>query len=160
MIVLVRIDDRLIHGQVVVGWVNEVKANHIVVANDNIARDETYKSLMEIAVPRSVKVSFFNIDEASEKLQDNEMDKQKILLLVNNPDDLLTMVKKGLMLKSINVGGMRFSRGKKEILKSVYVNNKDIEAFKKLSALGIEIEGRATPTDKMLDIICLLKKKC
>lgn len=157
MIVFVRIDDRLIHGQVVVGWVNEVKANHIVVVNDKVVNDEAYKSLTKIAVPNSIKVSFLEVDEAVDKLQKIEMEKQKILLLVSNPEDLLSMVKKGLVIKSVNVGGMRFYHGKREIIKFVFVNNKDIDAFKKLSALGVTIESRATPTDRMVDIKSLLK---
>lgn len=156
MIVLVRIDDRLIHGQVVVGWVNEVKSNHIVVVNNDVAKDESYKSLMEIAVPSSIKVSFFDVDSAVEKLEDDELKKYRVLLLVSSPVDLFHMVKKGFVLKQVNVGGMRYKAGKKEILKSVFVNSADIEALKKLSALGIAIEGRATPTDRIVDIIkCL-----
>jgi mannose/fructose/sorbose-specific phosphotransferase system IIB component len=154
MIVLVRVDDRLIHGQVIVGWVNEVKANHIIVINDEIARDERTKSIMEIAVPSHIKVSFFCVDYAVEKLQNTKIDnKSRILILVNDPNDLLRMVKKGVLFKTINVGGMRFSKGKREILKSIYVDDKDIEVFKKLSSYGIMIEGRAIPTDKIIDIM-------
>lgn len=156
MIALARIDDRLIHGQVVVGWVNAVKVTHIVVVEDGVAVDEVQQSFMRMAVPPHLKVLFMTVAGASEKLKGNGMPKDRLLLLFTNPEDAATLVKNGVALKEVNVGGMRFARGKREVLKSVFVDQKDILAFRSLSALGVALIGKMVPTDPPVDVMRVL----
>ncbi len=153
MIVLARIDDRLIHGQVVVGWVNAVKANHIAVVHDGVAADEMQKGFMRLAVPPQLKVSFFTVAEAVEKLKGNGLSKDRLLLLFTNPDDAVELVKNGIHLKELNIGGMRFSRGKREVMKSVFLNEQDVQSFRSLSALGVTLVGKMVPTDTSVDVM-------
>jgi mannose/fructose/sorbose-specific phosphotransferase system IIB component len=152
---LVRIDDRLIHGQVVVGWVRFFNADHIIVANDATAHDAMQKALYEMVVPRELKVSILTLSETAEKFKQAAFGNDAIILLVSQPQDIVTLVNLGMIIKSINVGGMRFEPGKQQISKSISVNTEDCAALAELINQGIEIEGRAVPTDEKLDIIKL-----
>lgn len=153
---LVRIDDRLIHGQVVVGWVRFFSANHIIVADDAVAKDAMQKALYEMVVPREVKVSILTLRETVQRLSENTFANDDIILLVSRPSEILALINLGLAIKSINVGGMRFEPGKRQITKSVSVNDEDIAVFRELATKGIEIEGRAVPTEEKIDILKLL----
>jgi mannose/fructose/sorbose-specific phosphotransferase system IIB component len=150
---LVRIDDRLIHGQVVVGWVRFLNADHIVVANDATANDAMQKALYEMVVPRELKVSILTISETAEKFKQAAFGNDTIILLVSRPQDALDLLNLGMVIKSINVGGIRFEPGKRQISKSISVNKADCTALAELIAKGVEIEGRAVPTDEKLDIV-------
>jgi mannose/fructose/sorbose-specific phosphotransferase system IIB component len=142
---LIRIDDRLIHGQVVVGWSKALTIERLVVVNDAIAKNAMQKTLMEMAVPAGLKVQFLTVEEAA--TQSRSADKVRSLLLFSNPMDLLDYQKKGGPLTSVNVGGMHFCEGKRQVSKTVCVNNDEVTAFKELKALGVEFEVRAVPGD-------------
>ena len=152
---LVRIDDRLIHGQVVVGWVRFLNADHIIVTDDDVAKDVMQKALYEMVVPRELKVSILTVTETAEKFKQNFFGNDNIILLLSRPGDVLQLVNAGMKMKSINVGGMRFEPGKRQITKSVSVNDEDSVILHDLASKGIEIEGRAVPTDEKIDIIKL-----
>jgi mannose/fructose/sorbose-specific phosphotransferase system IIB component len=142
---LIRIDDRLIHGQVVVGWVKALNIQRLVVVNDEIAKNNMRRTLMEMAVPSGLKVSFYTVEEAAGARESHP--KESSLLLFSNPVDVLNFAKKGGPLTSINVGGMHFGEGKHQVSKTVCVDAADIEAFKELKGRGVELEVRAVPGD-------------
>ena len=151
-IVLIRIDDRLIHGQVVVGWSHYLQANHIVVADNNIASDPTQKMLYEMVVPPDMKVSILSIKEAARMLQQDISPALKTIVLFSSPQDVLSYWQLGGPVKSVNIGGMRFEPGKKQIAQSISVNDADLAVFRELNQQNIELEGRAVPTDPQMDI--------
>lgn len=151
-IVLIRIDDRLIHGQVVVGWSRYLQVNQIVVADDAVASDPTQKMLYEMVVPPDIKVSILSVVEAAQLLQKQSPDAFRTLILFSKPQDVVSYWRTGGPVKSVNVGGMRFEPGKKQIAQTISVNNEDLVAFRELQSGTIELEGRAVPTDPPLDI--------
>ena len=91
---LIRIDDRLIHGQVVVGWVKALGIERLVVVNDAIAQNGMQKTLMEMAVPSGLKVYFFTVSEAANNFK-SEPTKERSLLLFSNPEDALEFSRQG-----------------------------------------------------------------
>src|ERR1700690_3540798 len=101
---LIRIDDRLIHGQVVVGWVKALGIQRLVVVNDAIAKNTMQKTLMEMAVPAGLKVSFYSVADAVPACR-QEGEKVRGLLLFSNPADVVAFLDQGGVLSSINVGG-------------------------------------------------------
>ena len=143
---LIRIDDRLIHGQVVVGWVKALDIQRLVVVNDAIAKNTMQKTLMEMAVPAGLKVSFCTVDEAVGACGGGS-EKSRSLLLFSNPVDVVAYQDKGGSLSSVNVGGLHFGEGKKQVCKTVCVTTEDVDAFKTLKKRGIELEIRAVPGD-------------
>lgn len=158
-ITLIRIDDRLIHGQVIQSWVKDKKIQRIFVCNDEVAGDEIRKVLMEIAVPADIKISILSINEAAVAAQEVQCIKEKTLFLFTNPRDLVKFVNLGVAVKSINIGAMHFSPGKKQILETVSVDEDDVSAFQELAKGGVELEVRAVPGDVKKDILKFLDKK-
>jgi mannose/fructose/sorbose-specific phosphotransferase system IIB component len=152
-IVLVRIDDRLIHGQVVEGWLKAIGANHIVVLSDEVAADKMQQILLSMAVPRNIKVTNFAVEEGAKKLQEAGFGgKERILLLLSRPADVLRLLNYGMKLASVNVGGMHFSQGKKQILRNVSVDEGDLKSLKAIADLGVTLEGRVLPADEMINV--------
>jgi mannose/fructose/sorbose-specific phosphotransferase system IIB component len=143
---LIRIDDRLIHGQVVVGWVKALGIERLVVVNDMIAKNSMQKTLMEMAVPSGLKVSFYTVEEAAQNCRMGES-KERSLLLFSNPTDVVDFGQRGGALSVVNVGGMHFCEGKQQVSKTVCVHETDINAFKELRKQGVELEVRAVPGD-------------
>jgi PTS system mannose-specific IIB component len=155
---LIRIDDRLVHGQVVAGWVKAIKANHIMVVNDKVAQDQMQRVLLSMAVPGNLKLSVLSITEAAAVLKAGVPDNDRLIVLLNSPADALALVEKEVPVKSINVGGIHYCEGKKQILKAVCVDMVDIEALYQLERRGIELEGRIVPTDERINIMDSVRK--
>ena len=153
---LARIDDRLIHGQVVTSWSKETKCERIIVVNDEVAEDVMRKILLEQVAPPGVKSSVVGIDKAIRVLKNPKYDNVNVMLLFTNPTDVIRMIEGGVALKSINIGGMSFREGKKQITGAISVNDQDIEAFKKLNEKGIELEIRKVSSDSKINLMTKL----
>ena len=150
-IVLTRIDNRLIHGQVATAWTQYSGANLLLVANDDVAGNTTRQSLMNIAAPKGVQTRFFSIQKTIDVIF-KASPKQLIALIVETPQDVLRLVKGGVPIKKLNVGNMHMSEGKKQITKAVCVDEDDLNTFKELRNLGVEIEIQRVPTEAIEDI--------
>lgn len=151
-ILLTRIDNRLIHGQVGMTWTNTLGANLVIVANDEVSTDEVQQNLMDMVLPETAQSRYFTIEKTI-RIIDKAAPRQKILLVVRTPQDALRLVEGGVPLKKINVGNLHFSEGKKQISPVVSVDEKDIEAFKKLHDLGVELEVKGTPDERGFDLM-------
>lgn len=158
MVVLVRIDDRLIHGQVVVGWAKSLNASRIVVANDKLAEDEFQKDLIGLATPAGMNILILKINEALSQIKRGEFEDGRTILLVAKPVDGLRLVEGGLKIEEINVGGMRLFDDRRQVLPWVSVNEEEIDIFRKLADLGVKVEARAVPTDRKIDLLKLIDK--
>lgn len=151
-ILLTRIDNRLVHGQVGMTWTNTLGANLVIVANDEVAEDEVQQNLMDMVLPESAQSRFFPIEKVI-RIINKAAPHQKILLVVRTPQDALRLVEGGVPIKKINIGNLHFEEGKKQISSTVSVDEKDIETFKKLNSLGIDLEVKGVPSDKGFDLM-------
>lgn len=157
--VLVRIDDRLIHGQVVENWMKFLKINHVIVVNDFVASDRMQKTLFSMAVPDHAKISILTITQAKEAILNGQFEGDKAMLLLVSPQDVLNLINKGVRIKEVNVGGMHYSPDKKQILKAISVSKEDIQAFQELDKLGVYLEARMVPDDEKIDIMKIIKRE-
>ncbi|GBG93690.1 N-acetylglucosamine-specific PTS system IIB component [Ligilactobacillus salitolerans] len=124
-IVLTRIDNRLVHGQVGVTWTRAVGANLIVVANDQAAADPLQQKLMATTADSTgVGIRFFSLQKTIDIIH-KAADRQKIFIVVKTPADAVKLVEGGVPITKINVGNMHYGKGKKEITKKVYVDEQD-----------------------------------
>lgn len=155
-IVLSRIDDRLIHGQVATIWSKETGCNRIIVVSDEVAKDTLRKSLLVQVAPPGIKAHVLTIDKMVEIYKNPKYNSFKSLLLFTNPTDVLRIVEGGVDIKTVNIGGMSYKEGKKQITSAVSVNDEDIESFKKLDAKGIELEIRKVTTDSKTNLMSKL----
>lgn len=145
-ILMTRIDNRLIHGQVGVTWTNSLGANLVVVANDEAAVDPVAQSLMDMVVSEGVQTRYFTLQKTIDVIH-KAADRQKIFIVCKTPQDVLTLVRGGVPIKFVNVGNMHFVDGKKQIHKTVSVDDGDVNAFRELENLGITCEIRRVPDE-------------
>lgn len=150
---LVRIDDRLIHGQVVMAWSKAVSVKRIVVIDDKVAKDLIRKMLLETVAPPGVKVSVFNTLGGIEYLKSNVNSNEKLLLLFTNPATIVTLVENGIVITKVNIGGMSFMQGKTQLTKAVSLDEDDKNAFKALDKYGIILQIQVLPNDSPVDIM-------
>ncbi|OIO03952.1 MAG: hypothetical protein COX65_08860 [Elusimicrobia bacterium CG_4_10_14_0_2_um_filter_56_8] len=154
MIILYRVDDRLVHGQVVEGWVPHLRAEELAVVSDEIAGDEMRRAIMRFATPEDVDLKIMTVQEAVSYLPEAEKSGRKVLLLLPGLTETVALVEKGFRIPALNIGGMHYSAGKNlSIGKAIFLNDEDCAALKTLSAAGITIEGRGVPSDPPLDLM-------
>ncbi len=156
-IVLTRIDNRLIHGQVAVSWCAHINANIIVVVDDEVAKDENQRMLLDMAAPNDVGTRYFSVEEAIRKLP-KASPNQKIFLVVREADAIVKLVEGGIDIKEVNVGNMHFKEGKRQISPAICIDDNDARAFKKLHAAGVLCEARRVPTENSVEMMKLLKE--
>lgn len=147
-ILLTRVDNRLIHGQVGVTWVNHLGANLILVANDAVSKDPVQQSLMDMVVPDAIATRFFSIEKTIQVI-DKASPKQKIFLVCKTPQDALRLVEGGVKITEINIGNMHFSEGKQQISSTVSLDEDDKKTLRKLHELGVKIEQRRVPDERV-----------
>lgn len=129
-IVLTRIDNRLVHGQIVGEWAGAVGANLLVVADDKTANDSVDRSVMKIAADSlGLDVRFFSLDETIAKIG-KASSSQKILLVCRNPQSLRKLIEGGVEIDVVNVGNMHSSGDKRRLSDKVYVDDNDVEDLK------------------------------
>ena len=150
-ILLTRIDNRLIHGQVATQWNSTIGSNLILVANDDVSTNTMRQNLMKMAAPTGVATRFFSLDKTIEIIG-KASPKQKIFIVAESPQDVLKLVKGGVPIRKVNIGNMHMSDGKRQVATSVAVDDSDVAAFKELQELGVELEiqrGPSTPVENI-----------
>jgi mannose/fructose/N-acetylgalactosamine-specific phosphotransferase system component IIB len=147
-LVLVRVDDRLIHGQVVLGWTRAVSANRIVVADNATANDSMQQTLLKMAAPSGVKVSILTTDEAGEQLSSSTFKGENVMVLVRGPEALLDLRTAGVEFSKVNVGNVRSAEGRKRITKEVHASPEELHAWKQLADQGITLEAQWVPDQR------------
>ncbi len=152
MIVLFRVDDRLIHGQVVLGWGAVLKPDRIILADDFVASNEWERDLYASAAPPEIKVSILTLTEAAAQLKAGVFEGEKTILLVKNPGSVLSLMDLGLPVSEVNVGGIHFREGREKILDNVYLDAGERSAMRELVKRGVTLDGRALPSSKTVTL--------
>jgi len=152
MTIFTRIDDRLIHGQVVEGWVNFLKATSIFVADDKVASNALQRSIMEISVPQGLRVFIGGVQDICGRIRSSVSETGCAILLFSNPVDVLRALKTGLICPLINVGGMHYIPGKRRLMDVLAVDDADMNALKEILSRGVKIEIQTVPTAKPLPL--------
>ncbi|ADD79541.1 PTS mannose transporter subunit IIAB [Candidatus Riesia pediculicola] len=158
-IVLVRIDDRLIHGQVATRWTKDTRINRIIIINDSISEDKVRCMLLKQVSPPGINAHVVSIDKFIRVYSNPKYSKDRVMLLFTNPTDVLEIVRRGIEISSINIGGMSYKEGKQQVHDSISIDQKDVESFMELSRSGIELEIRKITSDKKTDMVRLIKSK-
>ncbi|GAB2024291.1 PTS sugar transporter subunit IIB [Lactovum odontotermitis] len=156
---LVRIDTRLLHGQVATAWTPDSKADRVIVVSDNVASDTMRKTLIEQAAPPGVHANVVPIKKFIEITKDPRFGGTHAFLLFENPEDALAVVEAcpGL-ITDINVGSMAHSAGKTMLNSVLSADQTDVAAFNKMRDLGVKFNVRKVPNDKNSDIFELIQK--
>lgn len=156
MITLVRVDHRLLHGQVAFSWTQYVGADCILIANDSVPNDELRKTTIKLAKPPSVKLVIKNITDSIEAIKSGVTDKYTLFIVVESVEDAWRLAQEIPEIKSINFGGIKAKEGSRNISKAVNLLPDEITRLNELVGQGVEIEIRQVPNDrKQLITECL-----
>ena len=155
-IVLFRLDERLIHGQVVVAWGEYLKPDRIVIFNNQIASSPWERELYMCCVPPDFQASVYNLEEASQKLSNGVFDKEKVIVLVDNPADISELHNRGIQIPEVNLGGMHYSQGREQILPYLYLSREEKDIFRKLMQQGVRFFCQDVPAAEKKDLRELL----
>ncbi len=156
-IIHVRIDDRLIHGQVATMWTNNLGATRIMVVDDAAANSEVMKMSLKLATPNGVSLSVLPVDKAAARINEGNYEGQRVLMLIKTPETLLRLIEKGVDIKAVNVGNLTYVDGKTKVSNTVAVTKEDVSNFRKLNEKGIKLMIQLIPSNPADDFLQLLR---
>ncbi|WP_281165186.1 PTS galactosamine transporter subunit IIB [Liquorilactobacillus sicerae] len=151
-IVLTRIDNRLVHGQVGVVWTSSIGANLLLVVNDDTAQDELQQQLMAATAETSgVGIRFWTVEKTIKNIF-RASPRQKIFLVVRTPQDVRRLVEGGVPIDQVNIGNMHYSEGKTQVTKYTYMDQADKDDLLFLADQGVDVYVQEVPEDKKQSI--------
>ncbi|MCI7352495.1 MAG: mannose/fructose/sorbose PTS transporter subunit IIA [[Actinobacillus] rossii] len=151
-ITLLRIDDRLIHGQVATSWAKAVKCEAIFAISDDVANDKLRSELLLQIVPPGLKGYVIPVEKAIKVYHNPQYTGKNILWLVTKPADVLRLIEGGVKIDKVNVGGMTYKDGNKMLSDAVTVGKADVDAFHKLLDLGVDLTMQKVATNPKVEI--------
>jgi mannose/fructose/N-acetylgalactosamine-specific phosphotransferase system component IIB len=154
---LYRIDDRLIHGQVVVGWGQPLGIGFIVLVDDEVRASDWEQELYRMGVPPNVEVCFASVEEAAARLTGWSSDARRGIVLTGDIAAMAALASRsGGTIGEVNVGGIHFRDGRKERLRYVYLTEAEAEALRALAGSGVRVSAQDVPTGRRIPLEELL----
>lgn len=147
---LARVDDRLIHGQVIHGWVPYLRIDVVIVADEQAAASEDQQMIARMAIPDNVTLAFVKPAEAYNQVQ--ALNNKNVLLLFRTPIQAWEAIQAGMILPSLNLGNCHFEPGKLQLRKTFCCSNKELSALRKIAASGVEINYQPAPDLKRTEV--------
>ncbi|MGA2384190.1 MAG: PTS sugar transporter subunit IIB [Gemmatimonadales bacterium] len=152
MIVLYRIDDRLIHGQVVVGWGQRLGIGFIVLVNDEVRASDWEQEICRMGVPPSIELVFATVAEAAARLPEWEGDGRRGIVLTGDVDTMVSLARAMPGRRCVNLGGIHAREGRTERLRYVFLTPEEATKLRALAAEGVEVTAQDVPTAKPVPI--------
>lgn len=156
MIKLLRIDHRLLHGQVAFSWTKFLESDCILVASDALMKDELKMNAIRMAKPTGIKLVMKNMEDSIKALNSGVTDKYKLFIIVESVEDAYQLATQVESIQSINIGGMKQMDGRRQISKAVFISEEDEKMLRELHDKGLELEVRLVPSDTKTNVIDLL----
>ena len=156
MIKLVRVDHRLVHGQVAFAWTRSVGTDCILIASDGVVKDELRSTALRMAKPSGIKMVIKSIEDSAKALNSGATDKYNLMILLESIEDAYRLCKKTDRIKQINLGGIKAADDKKQISMAVFVSDRDCELLREMNAAGIELEVRMLPDETGQNVMNLI----
>ena len=153
---LVRVDDRLIHGQVVVGWGRAVHPDVIVLADDDVAQNEWERELYQMGVPDRIEVKFASIDETIQQMEEWSSNTRKTIVLIGDVDSLARLCDGTTFIKDINLGGVHHEGDRRQRLPYLFLTEKEAQQLRGLVKRGIRVSAQDLPTSPPIELEDLL----
>ncbi|EAT16716.1 PTS sugar transporter subunit IIB [Desulfuromonas acetoxidans] len=153
-IVLARVDNRLIHGQVLEAWVPHVQADCLIVVDDVVAQDPFRKQLMVAVVPGELDVEVCSHAEVDQLCSAHLLDSRNVIVLFSTPQDALQAYREGIHFTRLNLGNMHAQEGKRCLSRTLFVGPEDQDDLNALCQLGVMISAQCIPTDRAMRWDC------
>ncbi|MFQ0970666.1 PTS system mannose/fructose/N-acetylgalactosamine-transporter subunit IIB [Gilliamella sp. ESL0232] len=152
---LTRIDDRLIHGQVITTWVKNYNIEQVLIINDKVAMDKVQQSVLTMSAPPELKVLVFGVQQFIDIIKKTPI-KKRTMLLFTNSIDVNKLIEGGLEIEKLNVGGMRMQEGRHQLSRAVSVTHEEKQAFKHIIEKNVKVEIQMVPKDPIIELKPLL----
>ncbi len=156
MIKLVRVDHRLIHGQVAFTWTKFLNTDCILIASDELLKDDLRIAGLKMAKPSNVKLVIKSIEDSVKALNSGVTDKYNLLILCESVRDVYRLAKEVKSIKEINLGGTKSDDNRKNISKAVHVSEDDIKMIKELDSEGVNVFVQLVPDDDATNVMKLI----
>jgi len=154
-IALVRVDSRLVHGQIIEAWVPYLKIRCICVANDEVANDFFRETVMKLAVPQGVEVFFYSVDELAQAVPFHQGSGKKTLVLFERPSDALCAYQQGFTFPVLNLGNVYDEHFRYRLSACVQLTEQEAMSLQELLRHGVKIELQRIPKDRAVNITSL-----
>jgi len=145
---LVRVDDRLIHGQVVAIWLKALHAKRIVIVDDKTARDEFLREILMLAAPPGVPVEVHDVAQGTERVRTLASEPEPVFVIMRSPVTALHMREAGVDFPLLNVGGIGAGPGRKPLYRNISASQEELEAMRRLEQMGTRVELRIVEHDR------------
>jgi PTS system mannose-specific IIB component/fructoselysine and glucoselysine-specific PTS system IIB component len=153
MIVVARIDDRLVHGQVVIGWCRPLEITRIILVDDTVATSDFEQDLYRLAVPDGVAIEFLTEAAAPTRLAEAAADDARSLVLTGSVDAMVNLQRaRPNLIQAINLGGIHDQAGRAERLRYIYLSARELSDLSALSATGVSVTAQDLPTTRPIPI--------
>mgnify|MGYP000555754895 CR=1 FL=1 len=156
MILLTRVDHRLLHGQVAFSWTQNLGADCILIANDDVPQNEVRKTTIKLAKPQGVKLVVKSIKDSIEALKSGITDKYKLFIIVESVEDVYRLCQGYPEITTINLGGTKAEKGARNITKAINLFPSEEQLLKEMLQSNVDIEIRQVPGDKKINFKNLL----
>jgi mannose/fructose/N-acetylgalactosamine-specific phosphotransferase system component IIB len=156
-VVLYRIDERLIHGQVVMGWGPQLGVEHYVVVDDELAASEWEQDLYRLGLPETASAEFLSVGDARARLTDLDADPRRTVVLARTVAAMVGLAERdGLRGREVNLGGLHHAAGRTERVPYVFLGRAEEEGLLALADEGVEVSARDLPGSRSVDLETLL----
>lgn len=142
-----RVDNRLVHGQIIEAWLPYLEARELVVVNDDLAVDAIRQQIMQLAIPCRVRVTFVTMDGIKEIFDTLMAEDVPALVLLVNCQDARRMVSHGVTVNTLNVANIHYAPGRKQICPHVAASDDDINCLNFFKEMHVSLDFRCIPGD-------------
>jgi PTS system mannose-specific IIB component/fructoselysine and glucoselysine-specific PTS system IIB component len=150
--VLYRVDERLIHGQVVVGWGSLLHPNRIVVVDDDLANSAWEQELYTLGLPGDLASEFLTVEGAEPMIARWRDSTDRIIVLTRDITTMQRLAAGGAMNGAeVNIGGIHYAQGRRPVLPYVYLSETELEQLNSLATSGVAVSARDLPNSKKVD---------
>ncbi|MDO4927837.1 MAG: mannose/fructose/sorbose PTS transporter subunit IIA [Corynebacterium sp.] len=157
--IFMRIDSRLIHGQVAGAWVGDKQPQTLIAASDSAAQDSLRKELLLQVGPASARTNVLDLAKTIRVYYNPDYQGMKTMIVVERPQDALELIKEGIKVKELNVGGVTFKAGMQQISEAVYADEEHLAAYQELDKLGVPMVLQQVPSSQRVNLMERLHQK-
>ncbi len=153
--IIYRIDDRLVHGQVIVGWIKNLELKWLYLIDNEIT--ENQQMIMRLTVPQEVEFKIFNTANLKDEIDNNLLDKPG-MVLVKSPSEILSLLEAGIKIKKVHLGGLHFKPGRSQYCEFIFLSPKEVEAIREILSYDTAVMVQSLPNRREIPVEKLIQK--
>ncbi|MCD6569398.1 MAG: PTS sugar transporter subunit IIB [Deltaproteobacteria bacterium] len=156
-LILVRVDDRFVHGQILESWIPYLDVQCVIVVNDYLASDDFQKAIMSMAIPDRIIIKIISIKDVAGLIHDPLLKGKRALLIVSSIKDAYKICQEGIFFTRLNIGNLKMQDGCKQLSFSVWVDHEDVDILKRFIADGVYISLQSVPRERDIDLRTIIE---